>query len=143
MTQTMTLRRRILAALILTATLVMLQATTADAAPLETGRVSARVCDYDWRQGPWHVRQLIRCAATRWSVPGGALMALYVADRESNYDPQAYNPSGAAGIYQHLLSYWPGRATTYGFHGWSAFNARANIIVTMKMVHGSGWGPWS
>jgi hypothetical protein len=69
-------------------------------------------------------------------------MALYVANRESKFHPNAYNPSGCAGIYQHMLRYWPGRAAAYGFRGWSAFNARANIIVTMRMVNRSGWGPW-
>jgi hypothetical protein len=144
MTHAIQSRRRIQAALILILTLTVLPATIAEAAvPHEARRVSAKICDYDWRQGSWQVRQLIRCAASHWSVPGGAQTALYIADRESNFEPGAYNPSGAAGIYQHLLSYWPGRATTFGFHGWSAFNARANIIVTMKMVHHGGWGPWS
>jgi hypothetical protein len=46
------------------------------------------------------------------------------------------------GIYQHMKRYWPNRAYAYGFKGWSAFNARANIIVTMRMVHRDGWGPW-
>jgi soluble lytic murein transglycosylase-like protein len=143
MTHQTSARRRLPAALILTLTLMLLPATTANAAPMEARRVPAKICDHDWRQGPWQIRQLIRCAARRWTVPGGAGMALYVADRESNFLPGAYNPSGAAGIYQHLLSYWPGRATTFGFHGWSAFNARANIIVTMKMVHRGGWDPWT
>lgn len=144
MTHTTTRRRRTLAALTLTLILMALPAANAGAVvPHEARRVPAKICDIDWRKGTWQVRQLIRCAAHRWAVPGGAAFALYVADRESNFLPHAYNASGAAGIYQHLLSYWPGRATTFGFHGWSAFNARANIIVTMKMVHGGGWGPWS
>ena len=64
--------------------------------------------------------------------------------RESMFDPDAYNAwSCAKGIYQHLCRYWPGRAYDYGFKGWSAFNARANIIVTMKMVRRYGWAPWS
>ena len=38
-------------------------------------------------------------------------MALYVADRESEFRPKAYNGySGASGIFQHLRRYWPGRA---------------------------------
>jgi hypothetical protein len=41
-----------------------------------------------------------------------------------------------------MLEYWPGRAAAYGFPGWSAFNARANIIVTMEMAQRDGWGPW-
>lgn len=130
--------------LFLTLILTTLPLTSAGAVvPGGTRRVPAKICDIDWREGTWQVRRLIRCAAHRWPVPGGADLALYIADRESNFLPNAYNASGAAGIYQHLLSYWPGRATTFGFHGWSAFNARANIIVTMKMVHRGGWGPWS
>ena len=69
--------------------------------------------------------------------------ALYIAWRESRYRPSAYNAAGgAAGIYQHLLKYWPDRAADYGFRDWSAFNARANIMVTMRMVKQYGWAPW-
>ena len=50
---------------------------------------------------------------------------------------------GAAGIYQHLLKYWPTRAEDFGFRDWSAFNARANILVTMRMVKHYGWDPWA
>lgn len=107
-------------------------------------KVAEHVCQIDWRDGEWQVRQLIRCAADRWRVPGGASMALYVADRESEFLPKAYNGySGARGIFQHLSRYWPGRADTFGFGGWSAFNARANIMVTMRMVHRQGdWNDW-
>jgi muramidase (phage lysozyme) len=69
--------------------------------------------------------------------------ALYVAWRESRYRPSAYNATGdAAGIYQHLVRYWPQRAEVYGFKNWSPFNARANVFVTMRMVRHYGWAPW-
>jgi hypothetical protein len=69
---------------------------------------------------------------------------LYVANRESDFEPRAYNSStGASGVFQHLRRYWPGRADVFGFGGWSAFNARANIMVTMRMVHRMGdWSHW-
>jgi len=153
MTQHPTMRRLILAACSIAA-IVMLSATTADAV-VAGSRLTAhpstrssehqvpnKVCDYDWRKGTWQVKELITCAAEHWTVPGGPAMALAIADRESHYQPRAYNPSGCAGIYQHMLRYWPQRAAEFGFRGWSAFNARANIIVTMRMVHVSGWGPW-
>jgi hypothetical protein len=41
-----------------------------------------------------------------------------------------------------LCRYWPDRAYSYGFRGRRAYNARANIIVTMKMVRRYGWTPW-
>jgi len=146
MTYLMKMRRHMLAALSIAAILSIVPASVSQAATVGTRRhaqVSAKVCDYDWRKGTFQIKQLIRCAAEHWNVPGGADLALYIADRESHYYPNAYNPSGCAGIYQHKLSYWPERAASFGFRGWSAYNARANIIVTMRMVHEVGWGPWS
>lgn len=139
--------RRFAAVLLLAGTISLTAAGSASAGRTtteltKTSSVSARVCDYSWRKGTWQVKQLIRCAARHWDVPGGASKALYIAYRESRYDPDAKNSSGAEGIYQHLKTYWPGRATKYGFPDWSAFNARANIIVTMRMVKAGGWGPW-
>ena len=101
----------------------------------------SRICKIDWRDGPRQVQRLVRCAARHFRV--SVETALYVADRESNFLPQAYNTSSCAkGIFQHLCRYWPDRSVDFGFRGWSAFNARANIIVTMKMVRRYGWEPW-
>jgi hypothetical protein len=42
-----------------------------------------------------------------------------------------------------MRQYWPARAASYGFANWSAFNGRANVIVTMRMVHAMGnWSHW-
>src|SRR5262245_34398353 len=109
-------RRRFPAALFLTALLLIVPIASAKADG-GTGyrEVPRRICPIDWREGTWHVKKLIRCAAHRWSVPGGASKALYIANRESHFYPRAYNSySGASGIYQHLRRYWPGRARTFG-----------------------------
>jgi hypothetical protein len=99
------------------------------------------ICRVDWRHGPWYVRKLIRCVAAYYHV--NADKAIYVAHRESRFDPDAYNASSCAkGLYQHLCRYWPQRADAYGFDNWSAFNARANVFVTIKMVKRYGWQPW-
>jgi soluble lytic murein transglycosylase-like protein len=115
-------------------------ATTAVVRGREAGR-HAKVCRIDWTEGRGAVERLVRCAARHFGV--GVATALYVADRESKFQPRAYNRSSCAkGIFQHLCRYWPDRATDFGFRGWSAFNARANIMVTMKMVRKFGWEPW-
>ncbi len=107
------------------------------------GAHKPKICPIKWRRGPAFVQKLIRCAAIHWHVPGGPRMALFIAWRESHYRPFAYNPSGAEGIYQHMRQYWPARASSCGFANWSAFNGRANVIVTMRMVRAMGnWGPW-
>lgn len=134
-------RRAIVATLILTATLSILPAFAAPHPAQAYTYTPKRICNIDWREGRWHVKKLIRCAANHWDV--GVRTALYVADRESDFRPKAFNRSSCAkGVYQHLCRYWDGRAYAYGFKGKSAFNARANIIVTMKMVRRYGWSPW-
>ena len=132
-------RRAIAATLILTALII-----ASPASPM-TGEAYSytprKICAIDWRVNKRHVKHLIRCAAHQYGV--NADKAISIAHRESHFDPDAYNAwSCAKGIYQHLCRYWPGRAYDYGFKGRSAFNARANIIVTMKMVRHYGWGPW-
>jgi hypothetical protein len=141
------LRRVLIATLILTATMSAFlpvdHAAAAQGADFQMKRTYAAryVCPIDWRRGRYHVKRLIRCAAHHYGVREHK--ALTIAKRESRFRPRAYNAwSCAKGIYQHLCRYWPGRAHHYGFRGWSAYNARANIIVTMRMVRRYGWRPW-
>ncbi len=111
---------------------------SATAAP----RVKNSVCDYRWRDSARQVRKTIRCAARRWTVPGGPRKALSVARCESGFDPAAYG-SGNAGVFQQALPYWPGRAKQYGLAGRSAYNGRANVIVSIRMAHAGGWDAWA
>jgi len=146
MTDTIRMRRTVAATLVLTAILTLSPAGGASAKT--TGGdgtsydyVSKKVCPINWREGTWYVKQMVRCAAARYGV--SIDKALHVARRESLFRPRAYNASSCAkGIYQHLCRYWPRRAYDYGFRHWSAYNARANIIVSMKMVKRYGWRPW-
>ena len=137
--------RAFVAASLLTAVIMSFPAATTSQAMIQRDErrvVTTKICPIDWRQSTWHVKQLIRCAASHHGVSTST--ALYVAWRESRYRPSAYNAAGgAAGVYQHLVKYWPDRAADYGFKNWSPFNARANIMVTMRMVRQYGWSPWS
>ena len=112
-----------------------------DAGP--SRRVDRRICDYDWKRSAYQLKRLIRCSARRWSVRGGPDKAVAVARCESRFNPNAYNPGGYAGVYQQATRYWPSRATTYGFRNYSVYNGRANIMVSVRMAHRTGWGAWS
>ena len=147
MTQAIRLRRVLFATLILTAILTVFPIAQGHASPLQgsllktTTTKTYTLCPIEWRNGTGKVKDLIRCAAKHFGV--SADKALYIANRESNFHPTAYNSwSCAKGIYQHLCRYWPSRADAYGFDNWSAYNARANIMVTMRMVKHYGWGAW-
>ncbi len=133
--------RRAAATLLLTAFLSFPVALTTAQTAASYTYVPKKVCPIDWHQGTWFVKRLIRCAARHYGV--NVDTALSIARRESRFRPYAYNAYAcAAGIYQHLCRYWPGRAYDYGFKGRSAYNARANIMVTMRMVRHQGWAAW-
>lgn len=93
------------------------------------------------------IRDTIRCAARAFGVDISD--ALSVAECESHYKADAWNPGGYAGVYQQSTRYWRTRQNTYDpDHGdWdigeSVFNGRANVIVSIRMVARGGWGPWS
>jgi hypothetical protein len=139
-----TLRRRMLAAAIIgTASFTLAPALSPTPAIARESRIPSSFCRHDWRHGRREIKRLIRCSARRWHVPGGAHKAIVVVRRESRFHPRAYNPAGYKGLFQQSVRYWRARARRYGFPGWSAYNGRANVIVSIRMVHRGGWGPWS
>jgi hypothetical protein len=143
----MNLRRRALvAAVAMPALLTLVPGTTAGASLREPNArtVDERICDMDWKDSRREVKRLIRCAARHWGSPGGPDKALDVARCESGFNPDAYNPNGYAGVFQHAVRYWPDRADRWGFPDRSAFNGRANIIVSIRMANSAdGWDIWS
>ena len=94
-----------------------------------------------------HSRELIRCSVRRWSVPGGADVALCIAKRESGLLPWAESSDGInKGLYQQHVDYWSGNYDNYTSPSWqlrrSILNGRTNAIVSIRMAHDIGWGPW-
>ncbi len=57
---------------------------------------------------PDDIKNIITAAATKYGVDPDSLMA--IAKIESNYDPNAHNPSGASGLFQFM----PATARDYG-----------------------------
>lgn len=99
------------------------------------------------------IKRIIRCAALRWPVAGGPRKALSVAACESGFRPNAY-ANGNAGVYQHRIrngsrytGWWEDRYARFTRPRWRLFpgvyNGRTNVIVSIRMAHAGGWGPWS
>jgi hypothetical protein len=76
-------------------------------------------------------------AALIRSVFGSASgTALCIAWRESRFNPGAYNPSGAAGLFQ-LMPIW------YRDHWrFDPFSAYLNTLYAHRLYLEAGWGPW-
>lgn len=100
------------------------------------------VCHEHWNKGKGEVKRQIKCLARRWDVSVEKAMA--VADCESDFRPRL-RWRGYLGTYQHSGALWRDRVRTYlrRHPNASALNNRWNTMVTMKMVHYRGWGPWS
>ncbi len=92
-------------------------------------------------------KRVIRCAAARWTVPGGAAKGLCIARRESGLVPSARSATGRyLGLYQHSAADWPRRYAAWTVPAWhlrtSALSGRTNAVVTFRMVHSAGgWAP--
>jgi hypothetical protein len=76
--------------------------------------------------------------------------ALAVIRCESFGDPAEVNPSsGASGLFQHMLRYWPARAAAAGFPGASPLEPEPNIAAAAWLVRVSledglpAWYFWS
>jgi len=96
----------------------------------------------------WNVKQMIRCAESKWPVPGGVTKAIQVASCESGDDLLDHSTDGYAGTFQQAVKYWPGRRRdTRQALSWeiqsSVYNPRPNVIVSIRMAHLGGWDPWS
>jgi hypothetical protein len=132
--------------------LVVAMFTTTLLSPPANAHHKSGPCAIHW-QRPYYehhdirpVKRLIRCAVRHWPVIGGVRKALDVARCESGYRPDADGGS-SEGVYQHVNTYWPGRAERFLRDRWhighSIWNARAQVIVTVRMVRSGGWSPWS
>lgn len=94
------------------------------------------------------VRMTIRAAVRRWPVPGGLDQAFDVARCESGFEAKDSSPgSGHEGVYQQATAYWAGRQNAYDSQRWhlaeNVNNGRSNVIVSVRMAHGRGWGDWA
>ena len=94
-----------------------------------------------------HSRDQIDCAVGKWDVPGGVAVALCIAKRESGLLPWAESGDGMnKGLFQQHVNYWDGNYDTYTRRAWDMpkriLSGRTNTVVSIRMAHDIGWGPW-
>jgi hypothetical protein len=114
-----------------------------------------RQCRFQWiDRGTWTAREerlTTECVLARWPVSGGIDFFSRVIACESGWNRFAYNPNGPyLGLAQHGEEWWPDRVRQWlperwraGLKWWRWVNSRTQIVVTARMAHAGGWGPWS
>ena len=85
---------------------------------------------------------LIRCIADSYGV--NSTLAVRVASCESGLRPNAFNSSGASGLFQQMNKepwlYWQGRLERYGYDSTiSPFDPYYNTLVSIQMARDDGW----
>ena len=119
-----------------------------------TQQLRERTCRYQWvDRGTWTAREeqrTLACVVEHFGpIDGGVDKARQVGSCESGWYRLASNGGAYLGLFQHAATYWPGRVASLMPDGWrvgpwsSWQNSRAQIVVTVRMVHASGWGAWS
>jgi hypothetical protein len=138
--------------LLIGTTTTMLTANADTNAKIADREKWCRFGSVDGQVGHWthhEVRATIACACRRWGVDFAT--ALGIAERESGLNANAVNTAGssASGVYQHIMAYWPGRIAAFNRNapgmnaGPSVFNARSNVLVSIRMMARSGFSPWA
>ena len=119
-----------------------------------TQQLRERTCRYQWvDRATWTAREeqrTLACVVQHFGpIDGGIDKARQVGSCESGWYRLASNGGLYLGLFQHAAAYWPSRVAWAMPDGWrvgpwsSWKNSRAQIVVTVRMVHASGWGAWS
>lgn len=127
--------------------------TPANATPDHQQEMRERQCRYQWLDGgTWTDREERRtaiCVVGKFGVIGGLDTLVRVGECESHWYRFASNGGDYLGIFQHAATYWPARVQSMMPDAWKVgpwtrwANPRSQIVTTVRMVNGSGWGAWS
>jgi hypothetical protein len=120
----------------------------------QTQEIRERTCRYQWvDKATWTDREeqrTLECVVNKFGpIDGGIDKARQVGSCESGWYRLANNGGSYLGLFQHAASAWSARVAWAMPDGWrvgpwsSWRNSRAQIVVTVRMVHASGWGAWS
>ena len=140
---------RYLKVLLLTMTILAL----AIPAKANQQEIRERQCRYQWLdKGTWTNREERRtaaCVVDKFGVVGGLPTLMSIGYCESRWYRFASNGGNYLGIFQHAATYWPARVTSMMPDAWKIgpwwrwTNPRSQVVTTVRMVNGEGWGDWA
>ena len=103
-----------------------------------------KICDIPWWKGPIASKKFIGCIFNH--VGANTSKGLYIAHRESRYDPYVCNASNHCGYFQIYPPLWDHMIHTYVYGKslgpLSRTNGRAAAVLTARFTKHEGWWPW-
>jgi len=112
--------------------------------PPATHKVSGgwQGCHAPMTADPDEMRAIVIRAAEQVGVDPAKLVR--IPPRESGWNPDTQNcSSGACGLFQHLPSYWPGRAEEIGLPEADCRDPWANALAAAMLFKRAGYSPWA
>lgn len=112
------------------------------------GRGWIQMCNTEKPYTPAKIRQIIQCATDRWG--GDTEKITYMGSCESGLDEDETGNLPYRGVFQYHPDTWEGAASRLWHPEWgkrnvdvpSIHNGRAQVLVTVRFVVTSGYGPW-
>jgi hypothetical protein len=141
------MRRYVACGLIVMGLYVMMMASILHA-QATTGRGWLAMCNTEKPYTPSRVRNIIECATDRWGGDEGKI--IYMGSCESGLDENESSNSPYVGVFQYHPDTWESAASRLWHPEWGARhvdvpsirNGRAQVLVTVRFVTTSGYGPW-
>lgn len=120
---------------------------------VELNRAEAMVhplmCETSKPWSPTEVAQMVHCATRRFGGDANHIIAMGACESGLQWNETGNPPY--EGVFQYHPGTWASAAGRYWFPAWgrrhvqipSIFNARAQVIVTVRYVKAGGYGPWT
>ena len=129
--------------------LMMAGIVTAQAHAEERPDWQIRMCNTEKPYTPNRVVHIIRCATDRWGGDAGKIISMGRCESGLN-DENRGNPP-YVGVFQYHPDTWQSAASRLWNPSWgrrhvnvpAITNGRAQVLVTVRFVTTSGYGPWS
>ena len=107
-----------------------------------------QMCNTEKPYSPDDIRHMIRCATERWG--GDASKIINMGSCESGLDEDETGNLPFRSVFQYHPDTWYDAASRLWHKEWgnrhvavpNIMNGRAQVLVTVKFVTTSGYGPW-
>jgi len=142
------MRRWVAYGLIFMGLYIMMMASIVHAQAENRPNWQIQVCNTEKPYTSSRVRNMIECATDKWGGDTGKV--IFMGSCESGLDSHETGNLPFRGVFQYHPDTWESAASRLWNPNWGArhvdvpsiYNGRAQVLVTVRFVTTSGYGPW-